>query len=288
MAVFLLLVSILALLSDGLADDGTQDLKQLELGTGNESGCYDQLMSEISYLRQALSEEVRNRKEVNEEVNNLKKAVGRQQKDLLDSVPLGTILPWVNKPSQDSLHQEDLPLGFALCDGSLITEGIWVGEPTPDLTRSGKFLRGGNASQVLDMEESMIQDHMHIDSGHSHTDAGHTHDDSGHDHPFEDEHYYEGDTEWDPDLGGSDQWRHSLPTSTSKTTSSSYANIEISYASIESSTSGMSGVSTEGGIQVGEEVRPTNMRVLFIMKVASAEARSNPESSTVLNSSQTA
>ena len=79
MAVLLLLVSILALLSDGLADDGTQDLKQLELGTGNESGCYDQLMSEISDLRQALSEEVSNRKEVNEEVNNLKKAVGRQK-----------------------------------------------------------------------------------------------------------------------------------------------------------------------------------------------------------------
>ena len=56
-----------------------------------------------------------------------------------------------------------------------------------------------------------------------------------------------------------------------KTASTSYADIQKSHASIESSTSGLSGVSTEGGIQVGEELRPTNMRVLFIMKVASVE-----------------
>ena len=56
-----------------------------------------------------------------------------------------------------------------------------------------------------------------------------------------------------------------------KTALTSYADILTSYASIESSTSGMSGVSTESGIQVGEEVRPTNMRVLFIMKVVSVE-----------------
>ena len=59
-----------------------------------------------------------------------------------------------------------------------------------------------------------------------------------------------------------------------KTASTSYADIQKSYASIESSTSGLSGVYTDidgSGIQVGEEVRPTNMRVLFIMKVASVE-----------------
>ena len=56
----------------------------------------------------------------------------------------------------------------------------------PDLTNTGKFLRGGDFSNVLVMEESMMQDHIHIDSGHSHTDAGHTHNDTGHTHPYED------------------------------------------------------------------------------------------------------
>ena len=46
-------------------------------------------------------------------VDSLKKADWSQQEDLLDSVPLGAILPWINKPTQDSLHQEDLPVGFA-------------------------------------------------------------------------------------------------------------------------------------------------------------------------------
>ena len=42
------------------------------------------------------------------------------QQDLLHVVPLGTILPWVNKPNIEATHQEDLPEGWQLCDGSVI------------------------------------------------------------------------------------------------------------------------------------------------------------------------
>ena len=108
-----LAVSVAALLNGGLAEDGTRMV---------DHNSFQQLKSEILDLRRAL----------NEEVDKLKMADEKLQKrDLLDSVPLGTILPWVNKPSDASPHQEDLPLGFALCDGSAITEGVWLGEPTP-------------------------------------------------------------------------------------------------------------------------------------------------------------
>ena len=169
----LLVASIISLINGGIAENEPQDLGN----TLSVSDSLTQLRAEITDLRRTL----------NEEVHKLKKADEKlQENDLLDSVPLGTILPWVNKPFDGSPHQEDLPMGFALCDGSPITEGVWQGEPTPDLTTAGKFLRGGDFTQVLQMEEAMIQDHLHIDLGHTHNDAGHTHNDTGHTHPYED------------------------------------------------------------------------------------------------------
>ena len=45
-----------------------------------------------------------------------------------DIFPLGSIIPWVNKPSLGSVHQEDLPDGWVLCDGGVIPQGVWQGE----------------------------------------------------------------------------------------------------------------------------------------------------------------
>ena len=53
----------------------------------------------------------------------------------------------------------------------------------------------------------------------------------------------------------------------SRTTELSYASIQTAYANMTDSYTGMGGVRLEDGIEVGDEVRPTNMRVLFIMKV---------------------
>ena len=43
--------------------------------------------------------------------------------DNFDIFPLGSIIPWVNKPEKDSLHQEELPDGWVLCDGNVILKG---------------------------------------------------------------------------------------------------------------------------------------------------------------------
>ena len=106
------------------------------------------------------------------------------EQDIYNVVPLGTILQWVNKPTKDALHQEDFPDGWQLCDGTTITTGVWSGLSTPDLNTEGKFVRGGRVQDVLTIEDSMIQDHVHTDAGHSHSDSGHTHTDGGHSHSY--------------------------------------------------------------------------------------------------------
>ena len=61
------------------------------------------------------------------------------------------------------------------CDGTVIPHGsIWEGKKTPDLNNERRFLRGGPDSDMLNMEEDQMQDHMHDFN------------DPGHDHPYND------------------------------------------------------------------------------------------------------
>ena len=43
----------------------------------------------------------------------------------------------------------EMPNGWQACDGSIIEEGIWTGQPTPDLTTDKRFLRGGTMEDAL-------------------------------------------------------------------------------------------------------------------------------------------
>ena len=160
-----------------------------------------------------------------------------------DIFPLGSIIPWVNKPSLGSVHQEDLPDGWVLCDGGVIPQGVWQGEHTPDLNGDERFLRGGSMSQVLTLEEHMVQDHMHQDPGHSHTDTGHGHT------------YYQGFVEHIAGCGveGCNDYRfgHSEQVTVN------------SHANIEANTSNHGGLATGNK---GSETRPVNMRVIWILK----------------------
>ena len=62
----------------------------------------------------------------------------------LDAFPLGTILSWVDRPSNGVSHVVDIPKGWVVCDGREIPEGIWKGSKTPNLNDEGRFLRGGS------------------------------------------------------------------------------------------------------------------------------------------------
>merc|ERR1712098_548908 len=89
--------------------------------------------------------------------------------DELSLAPIGTILAWSPKVDPSSGDLVPLPNGWQLCDGSTITKGPWSGGSTPNLNNAGLFLRGGDQSSVLEVEESMLEDHEHTDGGHSHS-----------------------------------------------------------------------------------------------------------------------
>lgn len=198
---------------------------------------------------------------LDEEIMNRKQAETQLKFDILHAVPLGTILPWVNKPSKDSSHQEDLPKGFAICDGSIIPEGIWTGQTLPDLT-NGRFLKGGSFSNVLEFEEDMMLEHTHNDPGHSHSDTGHLHPDTGHSHNYQDRYAdYSGTYGYSYGLDGFTLDPYVTQRGTSE---NAYSNIQEGKASITTSQTGMGGVS---GNNVGDQIRPRNMKTIFIMKI---------------------
>ena len=67
--------------------------------------------------------------------------------------PLGSIIAWTPMPDADTLNPTSLPEGWVLCDGSVIEGGIWDGRTTPNLNGEKRFLRGGEAEEVLTLED---------------------------------------------------------------------------------------------------------------------------------------
>ena len=62
-------------------------------------------------------------------------------------------MAWTPYPDKNNDNPVTIPSGWVTCDGSQITEGIWIGQNTPDLNGSKRFLRGGIISDVLNMED---------------------------------------------------------------------------------------------------------------------------------------
>jgi len=178
---------------------------------------------------------------------------------VLNFAPIGTILPWVPKINILSKKLLHLPPGWLYCNGSDITEGPWTGGKTPDLNGPGLFLRGGDEDSVLETENHQMQDHEHVDGGHSHTCSAISSSSSDsslqHRHietagPVEDcgdnciKQYVVHDYESDP-------------TTTSTTTTTT--------CSLSSQDSNIGGVAT--GANTGGETRPSNMKVIYIIRV---------------------
>lgn len=135
------------------------------------------------------------------------KLKGVQSKvDDMETMPIGTIIAWVNKPYNDSEASEsvDLPDGWMRCDGSTITHpSIWAGKQTPDLNGEKLFLRGGSDKEVYFMEEDQIQQHEHDDHGHNHT-ADSTSTADSHSHSYVD--YTFNAKEHDCDMADGSYW----------------------------------------------------------------------------------
>ena len=132
--------------------------------------------------------------------------------------------------------------GWVPCDGSEIKEGIWAGKTTPDLNKSGRFLRGGIIGDVLKIEEDSLQAHTHGVS------------DSGHTHGYNDKYPNFGDFGENGYVGpNSADWNSDrFDKSHSATTNNAKSNIAVTAVT---------------GARTDSETRPKNMRVVYIMKV---------------------
>ncbi len=94
-----------------------------------------------------------------------------------DTLPLGTILAW----HRDINGNPELPDGWVECNGQLVDDPLspfhQLPNIVPDLNGArqswnskGSFLRGGDTSGLF--EDDMMQGHKHNDIGHTHTARG--------------------------------------------------------------------------------------------------------------------
>ena len=131
---------------------------------------------------------------------------------------------------------------------------MWAGEKTPNLNGEKRFLRGGDASDLLKMESDQIENHWHAvqDNGHLHkyswTEKG-SHGGTGGSYTDVQKQRHDKD---DPEC--KDENGHTMDTCPYKTTDSSKENSGVSVGDVSTGNH-------------GSETRPINMSVLYIMRV---------------------
>ena len=167
-------------------------------------------------------------------------------------MPVGTILSWVMKVDKNGGHYSELPPGWMYCDGSEIqAPSEWAGKRVPDLNGERRFLRGGPEENVLNLEDHQMQDHAH---GIDHTITLH---DPGHHHSYRK--VPEEETKVSGGLVGNEVYDWHGP--------SNYDTTDISTGiTVSSSVDGL-GIKGDNGFNYGDETRPKNMNVMFIIRV---------------------
>ena len=165
--------------------------------------------------------------------------VEESQETIMNLSPVGTILPWVPKPvKDDSVTGLTIPDGWARCDGSIIPPpSIWAGKRTPDLNNEMRFLRGAPDDSVLTLEEDQLMDHTHKVS------------DAGHNHGYGDRHQkFAGSQHHD----GESAYKHDT-FDESRTTKKSVTGLMVQ------------GITDS--YRKGDENRPRNMHITYIMRI---------------------
>jgi len=157
----------------------------------------------------------------------------------LSVAPIGTIIAWVTKPSKETSNElvVDLPDGWVRCDGSTIpSQSVWAGYFTPDLNGEKKFLRGSHDDHQLTMEDekTRLPDHTHTASSTPHS------------HTYWDEHLDGRDC----NMASGDYW---CTHNKAETSSSTTVDITVDFVFQHSF--------------FDNETRPTNMNVIYIMRV---------------------
>merc|ERR1719495_481869 len=173
-----------------------------------------------------------------------------EQKRTSDAVspPLGSIR--VTRPSTEVPRNMsvDLPEGWVRCDGNLIPHpSAWAGYPTPNINGLHKFLRGGadEAELTLEDETTKLPDHTHNATATAEATS------KPHSHSYNDLHL--------GNSGGMCWGSYWDQISTSYTTGETTVEVEVTV-DVE-----VEGVSTLS--KSVNETRPTNMNVIYIMRV---------------------
>ena len=168
--------------------------------------------------------------------------VEQTEEATLNNAPIGSILAWVPNAlpgSDNSKATLDIPQGWQKCDGSIIdSPSVLAGQRTPDPNNEKRFLRGSPDETLLTLEDDMIQDHKHDISDHGHT------------HDYTDTYVDStGTSSWNG-IGGQAKW---FPPTHEKTTQSQMTGVKVE--------------SVSSSYKKGEETRPKNMHVSYIMRI---------------------
>ena len=160
-----------------------------------------------------------------------KSVVIKQNQGFLATLPIGSIIGWHRDLNPDYIPL--LPAGWVECNGQTIDdpESPFHGLQIPNLNGEGRFLRGAETSGEL--QEDQMQSHKHDDLGHDH-DAkrfGEMQNRAMNDGPYTLADWYKGEP-----LKASAQLTNPVE-------------------------------STAGPVRHGDETRPINMSVIWIMKV---------------------
>ena len=255
---------VLQVLQEKSIEEDVQQNKEDIIDLRVNDGRHDMLiysgMSQTNYINNTIIPGLESRIEVH--INIIESAL----------TPVGSIIAWL--PAYKSA-EADIPQGWKRCDGSIIKAGPFTGMATPDLNTAKRFLRGASDESAGQFEEDTVQDHLHVDPGHKHLDNGHTHYDTGHVH-YEDADYHNSVFTGSSDenkkdvlcsryLNGGDTgcagWYFKF---NDRKTETGRASISTDKASIQTSTTGISGMASG---RIGDETRPKNMNVVYIMRI---------------------
>ena len=181
-----------------------------------------------------------NNADLNTEMKQLRQVV-----DNMDNLlPVGSIIAWVSRPSDntDPRLAASIPRGWVRCSGTIITEGKWKGYYTPDLNNAKKFLRGGpdHSERQMEDEDTKVVDHHHYANADPHT------------HTYADKHLNTHDRNKATLLCGGSYWGTSDEMKTSRATT---VGVHVQ------------GVKNLASKNHNKETRPTNMKVIYIMRV---------------------
>ena len=190
-----------------------------------------------------------------------KSAVLKQNQGFLSTLPLGVILAWHR--DFDQAYIPPLPPGWVECNGQVLDdpESPFDGQTIPNLNGDAN---GADSPGLSRKEQMFLRGNTTSGEGQDHQMQSHRHQDPQHTHSVTDEGHHHSAPTWSGD-GSDNHYEVPGPSSTAydykgaapTTSDSSKISIDDAYVNLGDPTDALH----------GPETRPTNMSVVWIIKV---------------------